>query len=213
MLHTAMESVACSLTDMIGQVIVNDAPKIKKVPVDQVSVCTNDSETTVVGIYLQMKSGLYGRVVLIMPLHFALNLVDLMTGTPGGTANKLDTVGISALAEMGNLTLSYFLNAVADSKSEMLHPSPPIVVVDMLSAILNTIVKPSAASDDLLVIETIFASTAMNVEFCFLVLPDFEGIQVNGKTLSRHRTSNNTNSKARRTRPAHKSTHSGGSYA
>jgi len=212
MLHTAMESVACSLTDMIGQVIVNDAPQVKKVPVAQFTVCNDDSEMEAVGVYLEMESGLYGRVILIMPLHFALNLVDLLTGKPEGSAHGLDSVGLSALAEMGNLTLSYFLNAVADCfKSETLHPSPPTVVVDMLSAIMHTLVAPSvAASDDLTIIETIFASTAMDVGFCFLVLPDLSnGGQVNGK----NKPFSRDNDTAGRMRPAHRSTHSGGFYA
>jgi chemotaxis protein CheC len=165
-----------------------------------------------VGVYLEMESGLHGRVILVMPLHFALNLVDLLTGRPEGTAHNLDPVGLSALAEMGNLTLSYFLNAVADCfQSEMLHPSPPTVVVDMLSVIMNTLVTPSiAASDDLIIIETIFASTAMDVGFCFLVLPDLRnGGQVNGKNKPFSRDNNSAGC----TRPAHKSTHPGGSYA
>ena len=212
MLHTAMESVACSLTDMICQVIVNDAPKVKKVPSAKFVICNDDSEMDAVGVYLEMESGLYGRVILVMPLHFALNLVDLLTGEPEGTAHSLDSVGLSALAEIGNLTLSYFLNAVADCfQSEMLHPSPPTVVVDMLSAIMNTLVTPSvAASDDLTIIETIFASTAMDVGFCFLVLPDLSnGGQVNGKNRSLSRDNNSAGC----TRPAHKSTHLGGSHA
>jgi chemotaxis protein CheC len=201
MLHTAMESVACSLTDMIGQVIINDAPQVKKVPVAKFAVCNDDSEMEAVGIYLHMKSGLYGRVILVMPLHFALNLVDLLTGRPKGTAHDLDPMGLSALAEMGNLTLSYFLNAVADCfQSETLHPSPPTVVVDMLSAIVNTIVTPSViASNDLIIIETNFAGTAMDVRFCFLVLPDLSnGGQVNGKI----RPLSQDNNSAGRTRPA-----------
>ncbi len=174
MLHTAMESVACSLTDMIGQVIVNDTPKVKKVPITQVSICTNNPEATVVGIYLQMKQGLYGSVVLIMPLHFALNLVDLMTGSPRGTAIRLGMMERSVLAEVGNLSLSYFLNAVADltGRSEMLQPSPPAVIVDMLGAILDLFITSAAAvSDDLLIVETIFTDIARTMQFRLWMLP------------------------------------------
>jgi chemotaxis protein CheC len=181
------------------------------VPAAKIAVSTDDSEVEAVGVYLEMESGLHGRVILVMPLHFALNLVDLLTGKTEGTAHNLDPVGLSALAEMGNLTLSYFLNAVADCfQSEMLHPSPPTVVVDMLSVIMNTLVAPSiTASDDLIIIETIFAGTAMDVGFCFLVLPDLQRGQVNGK----NRPLSRDNNSAGQTRPAHKSTHSGGSYA
>jgi len=175
LLHTTMESVACSLTDMMGNIIINGTPKVKRLPIAKVTVSTGSPETKVVGVYLEMESGLRGRVILILPTGFALNLVDMVMEAPRGTANSLGLLERSVLAEVGNLTLAYFLNAIADltDESEMLQPSPPTVVVDMLGAILNIVVAPAAVvRDDLLIIETVFIDIAKSIQFRFWVLPD-----------------------------------------
>ena len=70
---------------------------------------------------------------------------------------------------------SYFLNGVASLEEvpDLLRPSPPAVMVDMLGAILDVIVTPVAAvRDDLLIIETVFRDSRRAIEGRFWVLPD-----------------------------------------
>jgi chemotaxis protein CheC len=173
-LRAAMECVAQGLSDMAGQIIIHNVPKIRKIPISQVATQAGAPEAEIVGIYLQMESGLQGRVILILPLGFALNLVDLVMELSPGTSSSLGLMERSVLAEVGNLTLSYFLNAVSElsGQSEMLQPSPPAVIVDMLAAILNLFIASAAAvSDDLLIIETVFMDIARTVQFRMWMLP------------------------------------------
>jgi chemotaxis protein CheC len=79
------------------------------------------------------------------------------------------------LAEIGNMTLSYFLNATATlaDAPELLQPSPPGVMVDMLGAILDVVVTSvGAVRDDMLIVDTGFGDAAGNVQGHFWVLPD-----------------------------------------
>lgn len=46
----------------------------------------------------------------------------------------------SALGEVGNITVSSFLSALADRRQLDLRPTPPIVVDDLAGAILDAIV-------------------------------------------------------------------------
>ena len=175
LLRGVMERVARSLSDMIGQIVTNGVPTVKKIPITQVVARAGAPEAEIVGIYLNIESGLRGRVILILPFNFALNLIDLVMDAPRGTTTRLGLEERSALAEVGNLMLSYFLNSVVElvGWSDVLQPSPPSVVVDMLGAILNLCVTSAAAvSDDLLVIETIFKDVVRTVQFRFWVLPD-----------------------------------------
>ncbi len=175
MLRMVMERVARSLTDMVGQIVTSGVPTLKKIPISQVVERAGAPEAKIVGIYLNIESGLRGRVILILPYSFALNLIDLVMDAPRGTTTRLGLEERSALAEVGNLMLSYFLNSVVElvGWSDALQPSPPSVVVDMLGAILNLCVTSAAAvSDDLVVIETIFKDIVRTVQFRFWVLPD-----------------------------------------
>jgi chemotaxis protein CheC len=128
-----------------------------------------------VGVHLVISGGLHGQAILILPVTSALNLVDLLMGDPPGTATGLGVMEQSALSEIGNMTVSYFLNGVAalSRVPGMLQPSPPTVMVNVLAAMISAIVTPvSTVRDDLLIIETDFQDAAGTVQSRLWVLPD-----------------------------------------
>lgn len=174
-LHAAVRRVGHGLSNMVNKAINGSPPKIKTVPIARVATHAGAPDAEMVGIYLRIESGLRGQAILMLPLSFALNLADLVVGAQRGTSVELGVMERSALAEVGNLTLSYFLNTIASftENPEMLQPSPPVVMVDMLGAILNIIAAPAAfVSDDLLIIETILRDVEKTVWVRFWVLPD-----------------------------------------
>ena len=174
MLNAALENVASGLSKMAGQIIYHTMPEINLLTFDRVTARYNDLEAETVGVYLEIQSGLHGWALLMLPLAFALNLADWVMNKPQGTATGLGQIEKSALAEVGNVTLAYFLNALAvlTHRPEILMPSPPFVMVDMLGAILEVILTPMAASrDDLLIIETNLQDKAEAMQACFWVLP------------------------------------------
>lgn len=171
MLGKVMWRVARGLSDTVGEFISNDDPLVEAIPIGQVAERAGGPEEEMVGVYLVLGGGLRGQTILILSLSNALHLADLLMGEKPGTATRLGAMERSALAEMGNMMVSSFLNAVAalTERPELLRPSPPAVMVDMLGAILNVIITPVAAvRDDLLIIETAFrdaGSTVLDVSF------------------------------------------------
>ncbi len=176
MLHTAMWCVAHGLSTISGQTISYGNPRIDCVPITQVTTYAGNPEAEKVGIYLVMSGGLHGQALLILSKTSALGLADLLMGDPPGTTTELGVMERSALAEVGNLAVSAFLNTMAvhnPQASMLLRPSPPAVVVDMLGAILNVIVTPVAAvRDDLLIIDTDFGNSEKTVHGRFWIIPD-----------------------------------------
>ena len=175
-LRTAMWRVACGLSNMVGRTVSNGEPRIETVPLADVPGRAGGPEAEMVGIYLLIERGLRGQAIVILPLANALGLADMLMGNPPGTATYLGQIERSALAEVGNMTLSYFLNAVAAHAGhvdELLRPSPPAVMVDMLGAILNVVVTPVAVvRDDLVIIETELNDARNTMQARFWVLPD-----------------------------------------
>ena len=174
-LRKVMWCVAGGLSELTGRFVSNDDPIVEKVPIAQVPARAGSPEAKMVGIYVVIGGGLRGQVILILPMTSALNLADLMMDEPLGTATDLGLMERSVLSEVGNMAISYFLNSVAslDEMPDLLRPSPPAVMVDMLGAILNVIVTPVAAvRDDLLIIETAFRDTRGAIQGRFWVLPD-----------------------------------------
>jgi chemotaxis protein CheC len=174
-LNKVMWRVANGLSEVTGRSISNDVPTIQKVPLAEVPDRAGGPEAKMVGIYMVIGGGIHGQAILIMPIESALNLTDLMMNEAPGTSTELGILEQSALSEIGNMTLAYFLNGVAalDEMPDMLRPSPPAIMVDMIGAILNVIITPVAAvRDDLVIIETAFKDPGRTVEGRFWVLPD-----------------------------------------
>lgn len=174
-LRAVMQRVAQGLSHITGRRISSDIPRVRTAPVTRLATRVGDLATEVVGIYLQVEGELRGGAILILPLDSALSLVDLMLNAPPGKTTGVGFEEHSALAEAGNLTVSYFLNAlvVLAGISKRLQPSTPAVIVGELDTILNSIVTQVAAgNDEPLIIETVFKDLRGTLQVHFWVFPD-----------------------------------------
>ena len=170
-----MWRVVNGLSEITGQAISNDDPVVEKILISKVPERAGGPEKRMVGIYIVISGGLRGQALLILPMDSAMRLADFMMGSPAGTASELGVMERSALSEIGNLVVSHFLNGIAslEEMPDLLRPSPPAVMVDMLGAIMNVIITPVAAvRDDLIIIETDFRDMQGAVRGRFWVLPD-----------------------------------------
>lgn len=124
-------------------------------------------------VHLLLEENLSGQSMLIFPVDSAHNLTDMLMDAPEGTPTSLGDLERSALAEVGNVIVSYFLNSIASLTGESLRPSPPVVLVDVPGEIVNAAITPVAVSiGDLLILETAFSDPSGLIQACFWVLPD-----------------------------------------
>lgn len=156
-LQIAMWRAVHKLSYMTRQVFNIDALQIHHISLAQMWSLASDPESEMVGIYLRIENLLQAQILLTLPLEDALNLADLMMYNAPGKTRNLGEMESSALAEIGNLVVSHFLNTMVNltGYGPLLRPSPPAVMVDMLSTILSTVSVPLVAMhDDLVVIDT-----------------------------------------------------------
>lgn len=173
LLNASMSRAAYNLSEMVGRPISINIPEVEMISISQVMTLADNPEMEIVGVYLLIEGELYGQALLMFPLIDAMYLVDLLMELPRGTTTGLDDLTRSALAEIGNLMLAGFLNALSELTGKSTRPSPPAVVVDMHSTILELIATSIAAvSDDMMVIETVFKDANRAMQFRFWVLPD-----------------------------------------
>jgi len=141
-------------------------------------------QTTVVGVYLSIEEGASGHIVLAYPPAVAFGLIDMLMGKAPGTTDDLGEMEESALAEVGNVVGSFFLNSLADDTGIRLKPSPPHVVMDEARAVLCVAIEDVMQyGDDLFMMETVFESRDKQVNGLLLVLPSAEFLDV----VKRHR--------------------------
>ncbi len=174
-LTKSMEHVARNLGMMLGTPLEIQSPKLEAVPLSNVVHYGGRSpEAETVGVYLLIEGDLQGQSLLVFDLEDALYLVDLLMDSPPGSTTELDSLARSAIAEIGNLSLSSFLNIVSDRTGRSIVPSPPAVIIDMAAAILQTVAANSVSptSDKLIVLNSTLKDAERTIKAQFWVLPD-----------------------------------------
>jgi chemotaxis protein CheC len=167
------------LSQMVGREFQINSIKIRKVPAKEMPYILGGPEHMVIGVYITFSGASHGHILLAHQPEFAYKVLDMLMGNPTGTTSSLDEMSQSALGEMGNITGTFFLNAVADELGVFLNPSPPIVLLDMAGAILDiALAEILAERDDVFIAETSFGVSDRTVEGTFLIMPNASFMQL-----------------------------------
>jgi chemotaxis protein CheC len=114
---------------------------------------------------------------LVYQPETAWNLVDILLGNPQGSTSCTDISGLgelerSTLGEMGNIMGTFFLNAVGDRTKYELRPTPPLVVMDMMGAILDaSLAEIMMESDEIVLVDATFGTKDSQINGTFVVMP------------------------------------------
>ena len=172
---------ATALSTMTGQPIMINVPTITIARLDEIpSLVVADPEDAVAVVLLQMLGDLTGRSILVFPEHTACRLAEMMLQRPRGSSPSIAPLEQSALKECGNILSAAYLNALADFMHLMLLPSPPMLAVDMASAVLSSaFLQFGDGRDVVFCVESEFQmrDDGESLRGYFLLLPDSGSLQ------------------------------------
>lgn len=175
MASEGFKHAADGLERMVGRPLHFHEPQTELVELLRLPESLGGLEQEAVGIYLLAQGELRGQIMLIFPLEKGYELADMVLQQPLGTTTELGSLERSALAEIGNLTGSFFLATIERITEMETRPSPPAVIVDMVGAILNVVVAGSAmVSDKAIIFETVLEIDGHRTDVKFWVMPDTE---------------------------------------
>ena len=167
------------LSDMAGEEFTASEPELVAVPVLKVPEYVGGQENEAVGVYLRARGEASGQFMLILPITNALEFIDLMLMEPLGTTQELDAMGRSALAEIGNMVGSFFLNSIAELTGLETRPTDPDVMFDMVGAILDVVVATSAEHvEEIIIISTNIIHGGRHTQAIFWYIPDSKTMEV-----------------------------------
>lgn len=167
------------LSRMVGDDLAVSGLDVNYFPAKDVVNLIGGEERVVVGIYLTISGDAEGHLMLIHDPKIAFDLIDSQLGQPSGTTAELGEMERSVLGEMGNITGSFFLNAIADATNLTLTPSPPVVMIDMAGAIMGIALSEiMQEQDNVLAIRATFNSCGRQIEGNFIVLPTLGFLKV-----------------------------------
>ncbi len=163
------------LSKMVNQEIKVTALSLEEVTVQNATELIGKADDMTVAVYLQFSGNTKGQIMMAFPPPIAFELVDMAWGIPIGSTQVLGEMEQSVLGEMGNIVGSFFLNAVADHANLRLLPTPPVVVSDMIGAVLGSVMAEAfMETDTVFVIRLSFNTPDRQIEGRFLVLPTFD---------------------------------------
>ncbi len=127
-------------------------------------------ERLVTAVYLQFDGPFEGHVVLSFSPEAAAQLSEKLLMEP--VEQPLSAMAESALGEVGNIVTASFLNAIANAVDYTVHPSPPVVVHDMIGALLSNVVLELALdSSHALLVHTLFEVGGERLQGELILLP------------------------------------------
>jgi chemotaxis protein CheC len=182
--NEGVNNAAQGFSGMLGCTLEVSEPNVKLVGLSEIPGILGGPENEAVGIYLRAEGDIPAQIMLIIPYDRAMELVDMLLGEPSGTTTMLGKMERSALAEVGNLTGTFFMNSFAKMANADIRPTPPAVMVDMVGAIMDIIIATTGGvSDKVLMMQAKFDINDREVMADFWVIPDQNTLEALEKRL------------------------------
>jgi chemotaxis protein CheC len=163
------------LSQMVGQELIVNSLEMQEYPIAETPNLLGGAENIVVGTYLSISGDADGHLVLVHQPQIAFDLIDMQMGQAPGTTKTMEEMERSVIGEIGNITASFFLGAIADATGLLLMPSPPAVMVDMAGAILGVAISNLMLQQDTaLVAKSTFGTASREIDGTFIILPTSE---------------------------------------
>ncbi len=184
----AMLRAGEAIGGMSGEAIAVSVPEVRRCYPDELLELAGGPGNVAFAVYVGITGSLQGHALLVLPPEGAHRLAAvLLTGLLGPGELCIDTsdpmsfdeLEISVLAEMGNVTISAFLNEIGMHLHEPVMPTVPQTVVEILGAVLDGVLLDLASEcDQLLATRTTFQENGNIIDGAMLVLPREGSLQV-----------------------------------
>ena len=160
-----------ALGSMLGRSVDLSVPKVIAVPFAEAAEALGDPETAVTAVVIPIFGAMDAVVVLLFAPEAADTLCSLLGVEPG------TDIGLSALQEIGNILGTSYVGSLEEMTGLQLEPRPPEACVDMLGAVLSSVLMHVAGSaETALVMDSALEVEGEECALSFLLLPTDGGV-------------------------------------
>jgi chemotaxis protein CheC len=168
--NIASGTAATALSQMLAREVELSVPRALALPLADAVDAAGPPDATVCGVVIPLEGDIQGVVLLLIPLDSAQTLCRLLGVEPGSE------VGNSALAEIGNILGTSYLNALAAMTGLALGPCPPHLATDLLAAIVASMLAATAGeAETALMLDCELDVAGEPCSISFLLLPTAGG--------------------------------------
>jgi len=153
----AAGNAATSLSVMLGKKVAISVPSIMVEASGKIPEALGGEETIVSVVYFSVSGQLLGSILLMLSVSESLRLAGILTGQKVDQTERIDDMGISAIKELGNITIGTYLRALGKILKLRITHSVPGFASDMLGALLDgTLAELSLKSEHVVMAENTF---------------------------------------------------------
>jgi len=169
--NIASGGAAGALSQMLAREVDISVPRALALPIaDAVEAC-GQPEQEVTAVMIGVAGDFGGNVLLLIPPDQSARLCRLLGVEPR------TEVGDSALREIGNILGTSYLNGLAAMTGLDLVPCPPLLQIDLVGALVASLMAQVAGEDDLaLVLDSELTIAGEHCAIGFMLLPTSGGI-------------------------------------
>ena len=173
--NIAAAHAATALSKLISEKIMIDVTECNLTKVDKFKGLFGKTEDSAIVINMDIPNRDLCSIMMFFPFHSAIELCDMFYKRASGTTNELSTKEIGALAEIGNICICAYLNALSKLLNIMYMPAPPEVASDSINSVLEKAASESSLVNDYaILIETNFLHNSHANKGHFLFILDDE---------------------------------------
>ena len=170
-------NAATALSQMLGKEVRITLPEVRIMGYNEAIEWIGGPEAVTAGVLVRMSGQMNGIMLSVQQLDFVNLVLESMVGTKISGYEELDDMGRSALVEVGNITISTFINALSGLSDISLELTVPAFAVDMQGAILAVpMAEYGGTSDYLMTIGGNFVCDNKQVPCRLLLSPDIRSL-------------------------------------
>ena len=170
-------NAATALSTLLKREVRITLPEVRIMGYNEAIEWIGGPEAVTAGVLVRMSGQMNGIMLSVQQLEFVNLVLESMVGTKNSGYEELDDMGRSALVEVGNITISTFINALSGLSDISLELTVPAFAVDMQGAILAVpMAEYGGTSDYLMTIGGNFVCDNKQVPCRLLLSPDIRSL-------------------------------------
>ena len=170
-------NAATALSTLLKREVRITLPEVRIMGYNEAIEWIGVPEAVTAGVLVRMSGQMNGIMLSVQQLEFVNLVLESMVGTKISGYEELDDMGRSALVEVGNITISTFINALSGLSDISLELTVPAFAVDMQGAILAVpMAEYGGTSDYLMTIGGNFVCDNKQVPCRLLLSPDIRSL-------------------------------------
>ncbi len=170
-------NAATALSNMLGCQVRIDVPEVRIMEYNEAIDWIGGPEAITAGVLVRINGEVNGIMLAVQQIEFVNMILSRILGKEITSYDELKELESSALVEVGNITISTFINALSGLAEITMHLTVPAFAVDMQGAILTVpMAEFGGQSDYIMTIGSNFICDNKVVPYRLLLSPDVRSL-------------------------------------